>query len=79
MAVENEKLLIVRPLGPQGPKVGIKISEVGDFIALDVALGELTEKQRKTVTGVLSAAERAGLEVVDCSPLPDQETLNRFD
>jgi hypothetical protein len=79
LAVENEKLLIVRPLGPQGPKVGIKISEVGDFIALDVALGELTEKQRKTVTGVLSAAERAGLEVVDCSPLPDQETLNRFD
>jgi hypothetical protein len=79
LAVENEKLLIVRPLGPQGPKVGIKISEVGDFIALDVALGELTEKQRKTVTGVLSAAERAGLEVVDCSPFPDQETLNRFD
>ncbi|MFZ5932892.1 MAG: hypothetical protein ACOYT7_02345 [Patescibacteria group bacterium] len=74
----ERQLLIIRPLGAQGPKIGIKISEIGDIIAFDLALGELTDKQKETVTGVLSAADRAGLEVVDCSPLPDQDTLDEI-
>jgi len=73
MTAENPRELILRPLGPQGPKVGIKISEAGDMIALDLAMGELTPEERKTVKGILSAAQRAGLDVIDCPTLPKED------
>lgn len=73
---ERSKEIIIRPLGPQGPKVGIEVSEVGDVIALDMAMGELPEKERKTVIGILKAAKMAGLNVIDCPPLPDGSKLD---
>lgn len=68
MTKEQQQEIIFRPLGPQGPKVGIELNESGDYIALDMAMGELTPAERKTVKGIISAARRAGLNVVDCSP-----------
>jgi hypothetical protein len=73
MTTENSRELILRPLGPQGPKVGIQISEAGDMMALDFAMGELTPQERKTVKGILTAAQRAGLDVVDCPVLPKED------
>ncbi|MCJ7805151.1 hypothetical protein MUP46_00720 [Patescibacteria group bacterium] len=71
--------LYLRPLGPQGPLIGIKITEIGDIIALDTAMGELMLEERKTVNGILRATERAGLEIVDSSQLPDQQKLDSID
>ena len=74
---ERSQEIILRPLGPQGPKVGIEVHEVGDVIALDMAMGELSEKERKTVIGILRAAKMAGLNVIDCPPLPDARKLDQ--
>lgn len=73
--IEREEEIIFRPLGPQGPYVGIELNEVGDIIALDMAMGELTPGERKTIKGIVSAAQRAGLNVIDCSPAPRDEKV----
>jgi len=73
--IERQEEIIFRPLGPQGPKVGIEIKEVGDIIALDLAMGELTPGERKTIKGIISAARKAGLNVIDCSPSPKDEEI----
>jgi len=67
--------MILRPLGPQGPIVGIEISEVGDVMALDFAMGQLPETERRTVRGIFKAARMAGLNVVDSSPMPDEKDM----
>lgn len=67
--------IIIRPLGPQGPKVGIEISEVGDVIALDLAMGQLSEEERRTISGIFKAASMAGLNVIDSSCLPDEKDI----
>jgi len=60
-----EQELIICPLGPQGPKVGIQISGIEDVKALDTAMGELPPEERKTLEGVLSAVKNAGLNRID--------------
>lgn len=72
---ERQFELILHPLGIQGPKVGIELNELGDFIALDLAMSQLTEGERKTVLGIFKAARVAGLNIIDSSPLPDEKDI----
>lgn len=73
---ERENLLILRPLGPQGPKIGVKIEEVGDYIALDVALGQLNPGERNTVKGQRRAISIAGLKEVESLRGPEEDEDN---
>ena len=73
--IERQEEIIFRPLGPQGPMVGIEIHEVGDIIALDMAMGELSPGERKTIKGIISAAHMAGLNVIDSSPSPKDKEI----
>lgn len=61
---KESRIMIFEPQGPQGPKIGIEINEVGDIIALDTAMGELSQDQRKAIEGIKEAAQMAGLQVV---------------
>jgi len=72
-ASQEPRELILRPLGPQGPIVGIEISEVGDVIALDQAMGQLPETERRTIRGIFKATQMAGLNIVDSSHMPDEK------
>lgn len=62
---EEPRLMITRPLGPQGPKVGLQISGEEDLRRLDEELGKLSSEQRQSVPGIISAANQAEIPVVD--------------
>lgn len=59
------ELLIMRPLGPGGPKIGIRLSCRDDYVMLDRELGRLSEAERKTGEGILKAAKNTHLPIVD--------------
>lgn len=64
--VEGEaRLLVMRPLGSQGPKVGIELSCREDFVRFDEEMGKLSENERKTQKGIKQAAREAKLPIVD--------------
>ena len=67
------KLMIIRPLGPQGPKIGVELTEVGDLIALDSTMGSLPADERKTVKGIRSAIKTAGLNEIESLRSSSQE------
>ena len=72
---ERPQEIILRPLGPQGPLVGIEINNVGDYIALDLAMGQLTAAERKTIKGIFKAVSWAGLNIIDSSTLADEKDI----
>lgn len=61
----QERVLLLRPLGPQGPKLSVGISGEEDFRRLDEAMGKLSESERKTFEGMRKAVADANLSVVD--------------
>lgn len=61
----RHELLIMRPLGPQGPKIGIGLSCRDDYVMFDRELGRLSEAERKTREGILQAVKNAYLPIVD--------------
>lgn len=76
---QGSREMILRPLGPQGPMIGVEITQVGDVMALDYAMGELPEEERRTVPGIFKAVRRAGLNVIDSSRMPDQSKMGSPD
>ena len=63
--VEKERALILRPLGAQGPKIAFDISSREQYVKFDEALGKLEPTERKTVAGILKAANSVGVNQVD--------------
>lgn len=61
----KHELLIMRPLGPQGPKIGIDLSCRDDYVMFDREMGRLSEAERKTREGILQAAKNAHSVIVD--------------
>lgn len=59
------QLCILRPLGMQGPKIGVKISSAEDFRRLDENVGQLKEEERRTFEGIVKAVKKTGLDIVD--------------
>jgi hypothetical protein len=64
MNKESEKLMILRPLGPQGPKIGVGVSSKEEVKRLDKEVGKLPESQRNTVEGLTKAIRNAELSVI---------------
>lgn len=62
---EDPKLIIARPLGPQGPKIGLQITGEDDLRRLDGELGKLSPKERHTASGIKRAANLAEISIVD--------------
>ncbi len=59
------KMLIIRPLGPQGPKLCLQINGEGEFKKFDEAVGELPVNQRHTYEGLRNAALKTNIPIVD--------------
>ena len=63
--VSESRLLILRPLGPQGPRIGLEIQNAEQYKKLDEEMGKLSGADRKTVLGIQQAANEAGVPIVD--------------
>lgn len=61
----QERVLHLRPLGSQGPKISVGLKGEKDYRKLDEEMGKLTETERKTFEGIRMAAKNAGLPLVD--------------
>lgn len=61
----ESKVLYLKPLGVQGPNIGIQISSRNDYIKLDEAYGKLTVDQKLTIEGVMKAVKESELKIVD--------------
>ena len=64
MTIESDKLMILRPLGPQGPKIGVGISSSEEAKRLDEEVGKLPKEQRSTVEGLTEAIKNADLSII---------------
>jgi len=62
---KESRLLILRPLGAQGPRVGLQITSREDMEKLDQAFGSLSLAEKKTAEGARRAAREAGIGIVD--------------
>ncbi len=63
MTIE-QKLLIIQPMGPQGPKIGVGISSEKEAERLDMEIGKIPENERRTVEGFTKAIKNAELQFV---------------
>ena len=61
---ESDKLMILRPQGPQGPKIGVGISSHEEAKRLDEEVGKLPESRRSTVEGLTEAIKNAELSII---------------
>ena len=59
------KLLIIRPQGAQGPRVGLSIGSRDDMERLDEEMGKLNSSQRQKVNNIKGAAVKADIPIVD--------------
>lgn len=64
MTIEASRLLILRPLGPQGPKIGVGISSKKEAERLDTEIGKIPENERRTVEGLTEAIKNAELQLI---------------
>jgi hypothetical protein len=64
MTIETDKLLIIQPLGPQGPKVGVGVSSREDVEKLDTEINKIPENKRRTVEGLTKAVKNAELPLI---------------
>jgi hypothetical protein len=64
---KDARMMIVRPLGPQGPKVGLKINGAEDLQKLDSEMEKLSAEERRTAIGIKRAARQADIRLVDFS------------
>lgn len=60
-----EKLLIIEPQGPQGPKLGLSVSSMEQVQNLDNIVGQLPEDQRKNITKIKEIAEDLSIPVLE--------------
>ena len=65
MSKELGKVLHLRPLGPQGPRLSVALSGKEDMQKLDEEIGNLKSEERKSFAGLRKATLKAGLSAVD--------------
>lgn len=65
MTIEKEKLVILRPLGVQGPKIGIRLTSEEDAQKLDEAMDKLHKEGNYTTEAVLETLKEIKLPVID--------------
>jgi hypothetical protein len=61
----EKKLLIIRPQGAQGPRIGLAIGSQEDMKRLDEEMGKLNSSQRQKVNNIKGAAVKADIPIVD--------------
>lgn len=65
MITENQKkLMIIEPIGPQGPKIGFQVSSLEDVEKFDTLVGKLPIELRKNLDSLRNIANEAGLREV---------------
>ena len=62
--MSKDRLMIIRPDGAQGAKIGIQLSGKDDVKKLDEELSSIPNGNKKTIEDYQSAATRAGLNIV---------------
>lgn len=58
------QLVIIEPLGPQGPKLGLGVSSAEEMKTFNESVGALPESERKDPIILAHLAEEAGMVVV---------------
>jgi len=58
------KLVIMEPLGPQGPKLGLGFSSQEQFEKFDQVIGLLPKKSRKNFEKLSEIATELGVNIV---------------
>ena len=61
---KEQRLLIIEPLGPQGPRIGVELSSKEDYQRLDEEMGKLDVGKRKTPEGIAEAIKNARLRQI---------------
>ncbi len=65
IAVGQEQILIIRPDGPQGARLGLQITSAEEFKKFDEAIGELPEAERQKIQNIRAIAEALNIAIVD--------------
>lgn len=63
MSLEN-KLLIIKPIGVQGPTLGLSITETSPIKEFDEEVGKLPADQRQNVSRIKEIAINLSIEIV---------------
>lgn len=61
---DTARLLIIEPLGPQGPRIGVELTSKKDYQRFDEEMGKLDGGRRKTPEGIAEAIKNAHLNQV---------------
>ncbi|KUK83626.1 MAG: hypothetical protein XD98_0291 [Microgenomates bacterium 39_6] len=61
----ERKLLIIRPQGVQGSRVGLSIGGQEDIKRLDEEMGKLSLEERQQINNIKGVAVKAKIPIVD--------------
>lgn len=63
---ENQALeVIIRPQGPQGPGMALRITSKNEYKAFDEAVGKLPEDQQNNIERLIEIARDMGLRIAE--------------
>lgn len=60
----EQRLIILEPEGPQGPKLGLEINDQEQYKALDEAVGTLDPNERHDLSAIAKVAKQVGVRIV---------------
>lgn len=64
MAVEEQRLVIIEPDGPQGTKLGLAVSSTEQMKKFNELVGNLSEDERKNLIKLSDIASEVGISVI---------------